>query len=339
MKKEQRYNQEKKHQVKRIAFFIVSIFAFSSQILAEDNVVEIVYNGTTATITVADNINNYVTISSGTSSHVVLTQTNTADIDNEEIIYRLSGTSTDGEFNMSSGSYKCTVELNNVTLTNASGAAISIYNGKRIKVKALSGTTNTLTDCASGSQKGCLYVKGHLELRGYGTLNVIGNTKHAIKSGEYMSVANITVNVTSAVGDGMNCNEYFLMESGTVSINEVQDDGIQCDLDGTTSTGETTDHEDEDSGNIYQTGGTLNIALASSSEGSMLKADGTVSQTGGTYNGKENTTAIESISAETNNGTTAIYDLNGRQIPVNSTLTKGIYIIKKNGKTYKTTIK
>ncbi len=312
------------------------LMAVCSHLQAEDNVVEIAYSGTTATITIADNIANYVTLSSGTSSHVVLTQTNTADIDNEEIIYRLSGTSTDGEFNMASGSYKCTVELNGVTLTNPSGAAISVYNGKRIKVKALSETTNTLTDCASGSQKGCLYIKGHLELRGYGTLNVIGNTKHAIKSGEYMSVANITVNVTSSVGDGMNCNEYFLMESGTVNLSGIGDDGIQCDLDGTTSTGEKTDHEDEDSGNIYQTGGTLTIALSSSSEGSCLKAAGTISQTGGTYNGSD--TAIEGISIDTDTAADAIYDLNGRQMPANATLPKGIYIVKKNNKTYKITI-
>jgi len=327
--------------MKRIAFILASLLVFCNQLIAEDNVVAIAYSGTTATVTIADNIASYVTLSSGTSSHVVLTQTNTTAIssDNDEIIYRLSGTSSDGEFNMASGSYKCTIELNGLTLTNPGGAAISVYNGKRIKVKALEGTTNTLTDCSSGSQKGCLYIKGHLELRGKGTLNVVGNTKHAIKSGEYMSVANITVNVSSSVGDGMNCNEYFLMESGTVSLSGIGDDGIQCDLDGTTSTGETTDHEDEDSGNIYQTGGTLTIALASSSEGSLLKADGTISQTGGTYNGKENTTAIESIRATTETEAEAIYDMNGRQMPINATLSKGIYIIKKNGKTYKTTIK
>ena len=40
----------------------------------DNNTVEIVYDGTTATVTIADNISNYVSCSSGTSSHVVLTQ-------------------------------------------------------------------------------------------------------------------------------------------------------------------------------------------------------------------------------------------------------------------------
>jgi len=75
-------------------------------------------------------------------------------------------------------------------------------------------------------------------------------------------VKNATINVTSAVGDGISCNEYFLMESGTINISGTEDDGIQCDLDGDTSTGETTDHEDEDSGNIYISGGNITINCA-----------------------------------------------------------------------------
>ncbi len=322
--------------MKKILTALALLLAVSSQTKAEDNVVEIVYSGSTAAVTIADNITNYVTVTSGTSSHVVLVQTNTSDIstDNDEIIYRLSGTSTDGEFNMSYGAYKCTIELNGLTLTNPSGAALYIYNGKRIKVKALEGTTNTLTDCAEGSQKGCLYVKGHLELRGYGTLNVVGNTKHAIKSGEYMSVNNITVNVTSAVSDGMNCNQYFLMEGGTVNISGVCDDGIQVDLEGTTSTGETTDHEDEDSGNFYQTGGDLNITLDSSSSGSLIKVAGTESHTGGTYNSSTGISSIQRSSSQA--GSTQLYDLSGR--PVNNSY-KGIVIVNNNGKMQKMIVK
>ena len=34
------------------------------------------------------------------------------------------------------------------------------------------------------------------------TLNVVGNVKHGIKTGEYFTIKNATINVTSAVGDG-----------------------------------------------------------------------------------------------------------------------------------------
>ena len=223
-----------------------------------DNAVGIVYSGSSAAIAVAGNIAQYLTVTQS-GAHVSIAQ---SDDLAQEITYTLSGTTTDGEFYMS-GSYKATLELNGLTLTNAtpvsSGAAVHIQNGKRINVKVITGTTNTLVDAASGSQKGCLYVKGHAEFKQYGTLNVVGNVKHGIKAGEYVSIKNATINVTSAVGDGISCNEYFLMQSGTVSISGTGDDGIQADLDGDTSTGMTTDHEDEDSGNIYIEGGTITI--------------------------------------------------------------------------------
>ena len=223
----------------------------------KDNQVSVEYGMSTATVLVAGNVAQYVspTVS---GAHVSIDQTNTSAIDGEEITYQLSGTTTDGEFALT-GSYKCTISLAGVILTNPSGAAICINNGKRIQISAKKNTVNTLADGTSGEQKACIYSKGQIQMQGNGTLNVEGNTAHAVKSGDYITVKNLTLNITKAVGDGILCNEYFLMESGNVSIGSIGDDGIQCDLDGTASTGETTDHEDENSGNIYIQGGTLNI--------------------------------------------------------------------------------
>ena len=252
----------------------------------EDNTVTVVYNENSAAVTVAGNVAKYLTISVS-GAHVNIAQ---SDDLQQEITYTLSGSSADGEFYMS-GSYKATVELNGLTLTNTnpvtSGAAVHIQNGKRIKVKVMDGTTNTLVDCASGSQKGAFYVKGHPEFSKSGVLNVVGNLKHAIKSGEYIELKEATLNVTSAQGDGINCAQYFLMKSGTINIYNVTDDGIQCDIDDTDtgSTGETTDHEDEDSGNIYIEGGTINIntsgkaAKGIKSEGDLFVKAGTINIT------------------------------------------------------------
>ena len=253
----------------------------------EANTVNIVYNGSTATVTMADNVSNYVT-AEVSGAHVTITQTNTEAIDNDEITYVLSGSTADGSLTLD-GSYKCTISLAGLTMTNPSGAAINITNSKRIQLSAMNGTENTLTDGSDGSQKACIYSKGQLQLQGKGTLNVAGNTKHAIKSGDYISVKNLTLNITKAVGDGINCEEYFLMKSGTVSISGVGDDGIQCDLGGDTSTGETADHDDEDSGNVYLEGGTLNISVTAAAakgikaDGDMKISDGdiTVNTTGG----------------------------------------------------------
>jgi len=255
--------------------------------------VVVTYDGTSATVTIAGNVAQYVTPTIS-GAHVSIEQTNTEAIDDDEITYVLSGTTSDGEFALS-GSYKCTVSLAGVTLTNPSGAAINITNGKRIQISAKKDTENTLADGSGGSQKACVYSKGQIQLQGNGTLNVVGNTKHAIKSGDYITVKNLTLNITSAVGDGINCEEYFLMKSGTVSISGTGDDGIQCDLGGDASTGEivateTVDaHDDEDSGNVYIEGGTLNITVTADaakgikSEGDLKISDGTftIKTTGG----------------------------------------------------------
>ena len=257
-----------------------------------DNTVSVVYNGGATTVFVAGNVAKYLTINVS-GAHVNIAQSEDVA---EEITYTLSGSSTDGEFYLS-GSYKATVELNGLTLTNShpvsSGAAIHIQNSKRIKVKVMDGTTNTLVDCVSGSQKGAFYVKGHPEFSGKGTLIVNGNVKHAIKSGEYMTVKDATLKVLAAAGDGINCGQYFLMESGVLDISGVEDDGIQCDIDDTDvgSTGETADHEDEDSGNIYLEGGAITIHTAAKaakgvkSEGDLIVKGGTITITT-TGNGK-----------------------------------------------------
>ena len=249
-----------------------------------DNTVKVVYSNASADITVAGNIAKDLTITQS-GAHVSIVQS--ADLASE-ITYTLSGSSADGGF-YNEGAYKATVELNNLTLTNLSavfsGAAIHIQNSKRIKLKPLNGTTNTLVDAAGGKQKGCLYIQGHAEFAQKGTLNITGNLKHGIKCGEYFQIKNSTINILSAAGDGINCEQFFLMESGAINISGVADDGIQCDIEDTEvgSTGITTDHEDEDTGNMYISGGTITAAVtADAAKG--LKSEGDMYISGGTIN-------------------------------------------------------
>ena len=308
----------------------------------DDNTVEIVYSGETATVTIADNISDYVTLASGTSSHVILIQSTdfagvdaTTDNEDGEIFYRLSGTSTDGSFYLT-GSYKCTVTLKGVTLTNPTGPALNIQNGKRVAVSVNSNTVNTLTDGANEDYNGCLHCKGHVKLKGKGTLNIVGNSKHALYCKEYLEVKNLTLNVTGSVKDGIHCREYMLVESGTISIANAGDDAIQVELDGTTSTGTTTGHEDEDSGNFYMTGGKLTI---SDCTGYDIKADGTISLTGGTHNFDTTNILADALNVEGITPTTChlplttghSYDLLGR--PSSGAKSgKGLRIVSVNGR-------
>ena len=301
-----------------------------------NNSVNINYNGTTANVTIAGNIAPYVnaTIS---GAHVNISQTNTTDIDSDEITYILSGTSSAGSLTLD-GSYKCTVQLAGITMTNPSGAAITINNKKRIQLSVKKDTENTLTDGTNGSQKACIYSKGQLQMQGNGTLNVTGNTAHAIKSGDYMTVKNLTLNVLSAVKDGISCNKYFQMKSGNVTIKAVSDDGIQVDLEtDDTTTAETEGHEDENSGNLYIEDGTLSITIpATAAGGKCLKAEGLACINGGeltlTASGKVDTSdstdpsytaAIKGTNVIINDGTIdiKITGAAGRGISADNTIT------------------
>ncbi|MBO4450940.1 MAG: carbohydrate-binding domain-containing protein [Bacteroidaceae bacterium] len=247
----------------------------------KDNTVSVNYDGETATILVAGNVAQYVeaTVS---GAHVSIEQTNTDAIDGDEITYSLSGASSNGSLTLG-GSYKCTVQLAGLTLTNPNGAVIEINNKKRIQLSVKKDTENSLSDGANGSQKACLYSKGQLQMQGNGLLTVTGNTTHAIKGGDYITMKNLTLVIPSAVDDGINCNKYFQMNSGNVSIMSVGDDGIQVDLESDDdTTAETDGHKNENSGNLYVEDGTLTITIpAAAAGGKCLKATGLARISGG----------------------------------------------------------
>lgn len=319
---------------------LITIFAlltaFGTAMAIDKNTVEVAYNGDKVVVNIADNINDYVTVAIEVANVKITQSDKVADNAPGEIYYILSGSSTNGSFYLS-GSYKCSVTLNGLDLTNPNGPAIDIQNGKRVNLRIENETTNSLTDGANGDWKGCFVCKGHTEFKGKGTLTVNGKTAHGIWSKEYIEIKNCTINVESALKDGINCNQYFLMESGTVNITGPGDDGVQVSLKDEKSTGITTDHEDEDSGNFYMTGGSLKIT---GHGGVCIKADGSISYTGGTQDFNtadviENAaTGIRSALKAHDDGTKAAYDLSGRRLQEGSQQ-KGVIIVKEGGTTKK----
>ncbi|MBR1755583.1 MAG: carbohydrate-binding domain-containing protein [Bacteroidaceae bacterium] len=313
---------------------IALLTAVGSAFAVEDNTVEIVFSDGSATVTPASNISSYVT-SSVDGAHVKIVQAETAGANTSgEILYILSGSSSNGSFYME-GSYKATLTLSGVTLTNPSGAAIDVQNGKRINVSIKNGTTNSLTDGENGDWKGCFVCKGHAEFKGKGTLTVNGKSGHGIWAKEYVEIKNCTINIPSPAKDGINCNQYFLMESGSLTITSPGDDGIQV------SYKDDPPVEAEDTGNFTLTDGTVSI---SSPTNYCIKTDGTIKYNGGTRdfdtsNVLENAaTGINAVSVETSDAEVT-YDLGGRQLPQGSQLRKGVYIIRKDGKARKVILK
>ena len=232
--------------------------------------VRIVYNGSTASVTIPASFTG-VTCTSGTSSHVVINSTNTT----QEYPYYLEGSSSNGSLTIN-GDYKLSVILGGVSLTSGKGAAIDIQCGKRIDFILQEGTANTLADYAGGDQKAALYTKGHAEFKGAGTLNVSGNVKHAISAKEYIELKGSlgTINVLKAVSDGIHCgkgekgspeDDYFQMNGGIVTISNCGSDCIDAD----------------DYGNVKIKGGTLTLNV-SQKDGSGIKCDSLFTMSGGT---------------------------------------------------------
>ena len=236
---------------------IAALFAITSA--SAQSVIDIVFNGTKATVTVPSGISDVTSTVSG--ANVTITSTTTT----REYTYRVSGSCNDGQL-IINGNYKLTLILAGIRLTNAHGGpAIDVECGKRIAVQLAPGTVNTLADAALGNQKGALYFKGHPEFEGSGALHVTGRLKHAICAKEYMQLKSSTglINILGAVADGIHCGKgkpdnehnYFQMDGGTVCIAHVGSDGINSD----------------DYGVIRINGGALSVDVPDGGTG--LKAD------------------------------------------------------------------
>ncbi len=210
----------------------------------------------------------------------------------EEVFYTLSGASADGSFFMD-GEFKATVTLNGLELTSQKGAAIDIANGKRINVILADGTNNVLADAAGGTQKACLFVNGHAEFDGAGSLTLTGNAKHAFASDEYTELKTGfgKITVISAVGDGLHVKQYFDMEDGEIEVLASAGDGIDVEI--------TNDPTEELNGQFMMTGGKITLDVAAE-DVKGIKCDSLMSILGGEINIKVPGNGSKGISAPLN---------------------------------------
>jgi len=171
-----------------------------------DDAIDVVYEGTTAEVTVAGNIAQWVTVEV-TGAHVSVAQ---ADDLATEITYNLSGSSEDGGF-YTSGAYKATLQLNGLTLTNQSatysGAAIHVQNSKRINI---SGGTIDITTSGNGKWSEDTSLSTGGETKGASCIN--GDADVNITGG------NITLKSTGSGGSGMKCDGMMTINGGTIDI-------------------------------------------------------------------------------------------------------------------------
>ena len=232
--------------------------------------VNVVYNGNFAHVTVSGDMAPYIQASVN-GADVVITP---SDEICTEITYTLSGTSSDGSFQLG-GKYKSVVVLNGVSLTSSTVSPIDIENGKRISIVVADGTENTFEDNANNTGKAAFFVNGHAEFSGNGKITVRGNAKHAYRSDEYTWFTpefggNFVVD--KATSDAMHVEQYLQVSGGTFSLSGMSGDGMDVAC--------TNEETDTLNGHVFLDGGTINIQCATD-DTKGIKADSIVNITGG----------------------------------------------------------
>ena len=139
----------------------------------------------------------------------------------KNIIYELSGSTSDGFFKLYS-SKKQAIVLNGVSITNKNGAAINNQSKKRTYVVVKG--TNSLADGSSYTdtppdedEKAAFFSEGQLVFSGSGALTVTASGKAGISSDDYIRfMSNPTVKVTSYAGHGVRGKDFILVSNGNI---------------------------------------------------------------------------------------------------------------------------
>ena len=188
------------------------------------NVINIVYSDEDATL--SGDVDAVTTYKNG--AHVTIVS------NTKNIIYKLSGSTSNGSFKIYSKN-KFALSLENVSITNPSGAAINNQGEygaggsgtKTMYVVLPEGCVNTLTDGTSyvnvaGEQmKGTLFSEGQVIFSGAGSLVINGNYKNGIASDDYIVFrpgVQIAVNCTAASGHGVKANDGIIVRGGTLNV-------------------------------------------------------------------------------------------------------------------------
>ncbi len=123
------------------------------------------------------------------------------------------------------GDKRIQVLLNNVDITNPTGAAINNQGSKSMYVVVADGTTNSLQDgleytmVDEEDQKATLFSEGQMIFSGGGRLNVLANGRGGIRSDDYIRIRpGVKIYVNSTALDGLRANDGIIMDGGMINI-------------------------------------------------------------------------------------------------------------------------
>lgn len=249
----------------------------------------IIYNGLDNATIINPYANAGVSI---TAVGATVTATATSGIANLE--YNILGSSTNGSLTLTTDQ-DVNLVLNNLSLTNANGAPLTIIGGKTTNILLTTGTTNTLSDSLSSVKNGTITTDGPIVINNSGTLSIAGLKKHGINTSSSISILNGTVAITAAASDGLH-SEGFVMSGGNLTISS------------------TSDGIDAGDSAILISGGTINVTSVSADVKAIKTGNNTITINSGTFNLNVSGNASKAISAKgiiTLNGGTYNINLSG----------------------------
>lgn len=231
------------------------VFTSEEEQIDTGDIIYITYAGNAVSI-INPWANRGVTVTNNGADVTVTAQSGTQDI-----IYYLSGSTSDGSLAISSD-YRFNLIMDGVSITNPTGAAIKVTDD--VKVSVTLKNSSTLADGTGSTDKGPFSSKGQVVVSGStGSLTVTGNVQHGFYSADYIRLLSGTLNVAGAVSDGIHSNDYIEIFGGTVNVTNAET-GI-----------------DAGSHYINISGGNITINT-SAEDGKGIKCDSLVTITGGT---------------------------------------------------------
>lgn len=137
--------------------------------------------------------------------------------------YEVTGTLNDGQLIVDAGKEsKVDLHLNGVGLTCSYAAALYVLSSDTCVLHLDDGSTNYIQDTAGNTQSAAVLSKDDLTIKGNGSLTVIGNVKHAIKSSNDVKIKNGTLTVSS-VSTGIYGEDSVQITGGSITISACKD--------------------------------------------------------------------------------------------------------------------
>lgn len=164
-------------------------------------------------------------------------------------IYALSGTIENGSVTVNAGDTGTVyLLLNNVSVSNDNGSAISISSAEKVILTMIEGTKNTFTQNASDEDLAVIDSTSDLTINGNGILIVNGTGGDGIRSQNRLRIVSGNIAV-AACKDALSGNTAVCIGSGSITATSESGDCIKAG-----------DSMQKDTGSIFISGGVLQLS-------------------------------------------------------------------------------